>query len=84
MFDRFQSECEFLPEKSTIRFPKHNAECSIHQRFTRYCVPLQPECVVWVQYRSGPQTGVRSSVLIVPGKQIQIMKLQMPVLNPRG
>lgn len=27
VFDRFQLEYEFLPETSTIRFPKHNAEC---------------------------------------------------------
>lgn len=30
VFDRFQLEYEFLPETSTIRFPKHSAECSIH------------------------------------------------------
>ena len=26
VFDRFQLEYEFLPETSTIRFPKHDAE----------------------------------------------------------
>lgn len=30
VFDRFQSEDEFLPETSTIRFPKRRLACSIH------------------------------------------------------